>query len=137
MTRPSNGLPALTGSPGLSALTSTFQQRSARSSLEALTQGRFTVALTGMGRSAMATSGRFLDGLPYADRELMCREFARLPVAVAGAMPAQLSFPPRKLRTQNVLNSRQVLPWPDQPGRARPADRVRDWPRRPWCDRRP
>ncbi|MEU1808427.1 lantibiotic dehydratase [Micromonospora aurantiaca (nom. illeg.)] len=80
-------------------------------SLEALTQGRFTVALTGMGRSAMATSGRFLDGLPYADRELMCREFARLPVAVAGAMPAQLSFPPRKLHTQNVLNSRQVLPW--------------------------
>ena len=78
---------------------------------EALTQGRFTVALTGMGRSAMATSGRFLDGLPYADRELMCREFARLPVSVAGAMPAQLSFPPRKLHTQNVLNSRQVLPW--------------------------
>ncbi|MFE7868739.1 lantibiotic dehydratase [Micromonospora humida] len=80
-------------------------------SLEALTQGRFTVALTGMGRSAMATSGRFLDGLPYADRELMCREFARLPVAVAEAMPAQLSFPPRKLHTQNVLSSRQVLPW--------------------------
>ncbi|MFY1636552.1 lantibiotic dehydratase family protein [Solwaraspora sp. WMMB335] len=80
-------------------------------SLEALTRGRFTVALTGMGRSAMATSGRFLDRLPYADRELMCREFARLPVAVAGAMPAQLSFPPPKLHTQNVLNSRQVLPW--------------------------
>ncbi|WP_018908087.1 lantibiotic dehydratase [Salinispora arenicola] len=80
-------------------------------SLEALTEGRFTVALTGMGRTAMATSGRFLDGLPYADRELMSREFARLPVAVAGAMPAQLSFPPRKLHAQNVLNSRQVLPW--------------------------
>ncbi|MEU8423617.1 lantibiotic dehydratase [Micromonospora sp. NPDC048835] len=80
-------------------------------SLEALAQGRFTVALTGMGRSAMATSGRFLDGLPYADRELMCREFACLPVAVAGGMPAQLSFPPRKLHSQNVLNSRQVLPW--------------------------
>ncbi len=79
-------------------------------SLEALTQGRFTVALTGMGRSAMATSGRFLEGLPYTDRELMCREFAHLPVAVAGAMPAQLSFPPRKLHSQNVLNSRQVLP---------------------------
>ncbi|WP_123606408.1 lantibiotic dehydratase [Micromonospora sp. Llam0] len=80
-------------------------------SLEALTKGQFTVALTGMGRSAMATSGRFLDGLPYADRELMRREFARLPVAVAGAMPAQLSFPPRKLHSQNVLNSPQVLPW--------------------------
>ena len=80
-------------------------------SLEALTRGRFTVALTGMGRSAVATSGRFLDGLPYADREVMCREFARLPVAVAGAMPTQLSFPPRGLHTQNVLNSRQVLPW--------------------------
>ncbi|MDG4834107.1 lantibiotic dehydratase [Solwaraspora sp. WMMD1047] len=80
-------------------------------SLKALDEGRFTVALTGIGRSAMATGGRFLDVLTDAERERMCGEFARLPVAVERAMPAQLSFPPRNLHAQNVLRSRQVLPW--------------------------
>ncbi|MBQ1022843.1 lantibiotic dehydratase [Micromonospora sp. C95] len=80
-------------------------------SLRALEEGRFLVAVTGIGRSAMATSGRFLDVLPYAEREWMRREFARLPAAVEGAMPAQVSFPPRKLHAQNVLRSPQVLPW--------------------------
>ncbi|WP_327038063.1 lantibiotic dehydratase [Micromonospora maris] len=80
-------------------------------SLRALEEGRFLVAVTGMGRSAMATSGRFLDVLPYAEREWMRREFARLPVAVEGAMPAQVSFPPCRLHAQNVLRSPQVLPW--------------------------
>ncbi|MCG5446189.1 lantibiotic dehydratase [Micromonospora sp. NIE79] len=80
-------------------------------SLNALAKGRFTIALTGMGRSAMATSGRFLDVLPAAERERMYKEFARLPVAVDGAMPAQLSFPPHRLHAQNVLNAPLVLPW--------------------------
>ena len=80
-------------------------------SLRALAEGRFVVAVTGMGRSAMATSGRFLDVLPYAEREWMRGQFARLPVAVEGAMAAQVSFPPRKLHAQNVLSSPQVLPW--------------------------
>ncbi|MFG3702756.1 lantibiotic dehydratase [Micromonospora sp. NPDC047620] len=80
-------------------------------SLRALEEGRFLVAVTGMGRSAMATSGRFLDVLPYAERELMRGKFARLPVTVEGAMLAQVSFPPRKLRAQNVLSSPQVVPW--------------------------
>nr|WP_230416912.1 lantibiotic dehydratase [Micromonospora tarapacensis] len=80
-------------------------------SLRALEEGRFVVAVTGMGRSAMATGGRFLDMLPYAERERMRGEFARLPVAVEGAMPAQVSFPPRRLHAQNVLSSPQVLPW--------------------------
>ncbi|MEU7753669.1 lantibiotic dehydratase [Micromonospora sp. NPDC049171] len=80
-------------------------------SLDALAKGHFTIALTGMGRSAMATSGRFLDVLPAPDRERMCKEFARLPVAVDGAMPAQLSFPPHRLHAQNVLNAPLVLPW--------------------------
>ena len=80
-------------------------------SLRALEEGRFLVAVTGMGRSAMATSGRFLDVLPYAERELMRGKFARLPVAVEGAMPAQVSFPPSRLHAQNVLRSPQVLPW--------------------------
>jgi len=81
------------------------------SSVAALEDGEFTVALTGMGRSAMATGGRFLDALPDTDRERMCQEFAALPVAVEGAMLAQLSFPPSNLHAQNVLNTRQVLPW--------------------------
>ncbi|MBQ1017979.1 lantibiotic dehydratase [Micromonospora sp. D93] len=80
-------------------------------SLDALARGRFTIALTGMGRSAMATSGRFLDVLPVPEWERMCKEFARLPVAVDGAMQAQLSFPPHRLHAQNVLNAPLVLPW--------------------------
>ena len=80
-------------------------------SVAALDDGRFTVALTGMGRSAMATSGRFLDVLPPADRERMCERFAEVPVGVYGAMPVQLSFPPSRLSAQNVLRCRQVLPW--------------------------
>lgn len=80
-------------------------------SVAALDSGEFTVALTGMGRSAMATGGRFLNALPDTERERMCKEFGRLPVAVEGAMLAQLSFPPSNLHAQNVLNTRQVLPW--------------------------
>ncbi|GIF69319.1 hypothetical protein Ais01nite_73540 [Asanoa ishikariensis] len=80
-------------------------------SLDALSAGQYTVAVTGMGRSALATAGRFLDLLPEVDREKMSREFALLPVAVEGAMPAQVSFPPHNLRSQNVLRARQVLPW--------------------------
>ncbi len=90
-------------------------------SLRALEEGRFLVAVTGMGRSAMATGGRFLDVLPYAQREWMRREFTRLPVAVEGAMPAQVSFPPRTLHAQNVLRSPQVLPWLVSMAEHRPA----------------
>lgn len=90
-------------------------------SLRALEEGRFLIAVTGMGRSATATSGRFLDVLPYAEREWMRREFARLPVAVEGAMPAQVSFPPRTLHAQNVLRSPQVLPWLISMAEHRPA----------------
>lgn len=75
-----------------------------------LAEGRFLIALTGMGRSAMATNGRFLDVLPPADRERMRAEFGQLPVAVDEAVAAQMSFPPHRLHAQNVLSSRQVLP---------------------------
>ncbi|GIF75970.1 lantibiotic dehydratase family protein [Asanoa siamensis] len=89
-------------------------------SLDAITAGRYTVAVAGMGRSALATSGRFLDLLPTADQERMVREFVGLPVAVQGAMPAQVSFPPHNLRSQNVLRGRQVLPWLISVGEYRP-----------------
>ncbi|MEU9505386.1 lantibiotic dehydratase [Micromonospora sp. NPDC048170] len=90
-------------------------------SLSALEEGRFVIALTGMGRSAMATGGRFLDVLPYAERQWMRKEFTRLPLAVEGALPAQVSFPPRNLRAQNVLTSPQVLPWLVSMAEHRPA----------------
>ncbi|SNT66011.1 thiopeptide-type bacteriocin biosynthesis domain-containing protein [Asanoa hainanensis] len=89
-------------------------------SLGDLSAGRYTVAVTGMGRSALATSGRFLDLLPSVDQERMSREFAALPVAVEGAMPAQVSFPPHNLHSQNVLRARQVLPWLISLGEYRP-----------------
>ncbi|MEV6527429.1 lantibiotic dehydratase [Longispora sp. NPDC051575] len=79
-------------------------------SMEALNAGRFTLAVTGMGRSAPATSGRFLDLLAEADRSRMTAEFSRLPVAVDGALAVQLSFPPHRTRPENVLRAVQVLP---------------------------
>ena len=51
-------------------------------SVQALTRGHFTIAVTGIGRSAMATGGRFLNALPEADKDRMSSAFAGLPVAV-------------------------------------------------------
>lgn len=75
----------------------------------ALTDGAFTLSITGVGRTAMATAGRFLDLLPDTDRQQMADEFRRLPVGVQGAVPAQLSFPPSRLRAENVLRAPAVL----------------------------
>ncbi|MEO3862897.1 lantibiotic dehydratase [Acrocarpospora sp. B8E8] len=76
----------------------------------ALAQGAFTLAVLGIGRSAVAMTGRFLDVLPPADRLAMLKEYADLPVAVQDAIAAQLSFPPKQGRTANVATAPPVLP---------------------------
>lgn len=75
-----------------------------------LAAGAFTLAVTGTGATAVATSGRFLDVLPSADRQRVIELYRQLPVAVHGALAAQLRFPPNELRSRNVLRSPRVLP---------------------------
>jgi thiopeptide-type bacteriocin biosynthesis protein len=94
---------------------------------EALTDGEFTLAVVGTGRTAVALTGRFLDLLPEPDQLRMREVFGHLPVGVDEAVVAQLSFPPRYSRTENVARAAQVLPdvislveyGEDRPGRIR------------------
>ncbi len=76
----------------------------------ALAEGAFLLAVTGIGRTAIATTGRFLDVVSDADRQRMVTLYGLLPVGVEGALPAQLSFPPNHPRVQNVVRALLVLP---------------------------
>jgi len=78
--------------------------------MAALAAGAFTLAVTGIGRTAIATSGRFLDVLSGDDRRRMVGHYGELPVAVSGAVAAQLSFPPHHPRVENVARVSLVLP---------------------------
>ncbi|MCK9895024.1 lantibiotic dehydratase [Frankia sp. AgB32] len=79
-------------------------------SAAALDARDFRLSVTGIGQSAIATSGRFLSVLPRADQERLVESYAALPVAVDGAFAAQVSFPPRRTRARNVLAVAPVLP---------------------------
>lgn len=76
----------------------------------ALDGGDFTVVVTGIGHSAIATSGRFLEILPCEDRQRIIGHYMALPVGVDGALAAQVSFPPHRPRVENVTRVPQVLP---------------------------
>ncbi|MGH3842355.1 MAG: lantibiotic dehydratase [Pseudonocardiaceae bacterium] len=78
--------------------------------LVALAEGAFTVAVSGIGPTAVATTGRFLDLVPDDDRQRMIRLYGQLPVGVDGALPAQLSFPPQHPRMENVSRAPLLLP---------------------------
>ena len=67
-----------------------------------LERGAFTVAVTGIGRSAIATSGRFLELLAPMDRDRIIERYRSLPPAVEGAMVVQLSFPAHHPRADNL-----------------------------------
>ncbi|WP_129838032.1 lantibiotic dehydratase [Streptomyces sp. RFCAC02] len=69
---------------------------------EAVDAGDFTLGVCGFGRIA-ANSGRFLDLLDAGDRQKTTTLYTTLPTSVKGAVAAQLSFPPRHPRTENVL----------------------------------
>jgi len=76
----------------------------------ALDAGDFTVAVTGIGHSAIAPSGRFLQMLSVEDRQRILGQYAALPLGVDGALAAQVSFPPHHPRVENVTRVPQVLP---------------------------
>ncbi|MFJ2955714.1 lantibiotic dehydratase [Streptomyces sp. NPDC087270] len=77
-------------------------------STRALTEGFFTLGVSGFGRSA-ANAGRFLDLLSESDRRRMTEEYAQLPPSVQGGLVAQLSFPPWTVRSENVLRVPPVV----------------------------
>jgi lantibiotic biosynthesis protein len=76
----------------------------------ALDAGDFTVVVTGIGHSAIATSGRFLQMLHGEDRQRIVGQYGALPLVVDGALAAQVSFPPHHPRVENVTRVPQVLP---------------------------
>jgi thiopeptide-type bacteriocin biosynthesis protein len=78
--------------------------------MAALTEGDFALVVIGAGRTGVALTGRFLDLLPESDRQRMTGLYGQLPVGVDGAISAQLSFPPRHPRMENVACSPRLLP---------------------------
>lgn len=80
------------------------------SSHTVLVDGVFRLVVTGTGRSAVALTGRFFDLFPAQDRCRMQDEYFDVPTGVAGALPAQLSFPPSSARTDNVARTPRLTP---------------------------
>jgi thiopeptide-type bacteriocin biosynthesis protein len=76
-------------------------------SLDALRSGRFTLLVTGTPRPASSMIGRHLHLLDPADRDLLAESYT---ACDPGAVPAQLSFAPRKRRNENVARTARYLP---------------------------
>ncbi|MEW2372559.1 lantibiotic dehydratase [Streptomyces sp. NPDC006656] len=77
-------------------------------SLPALERGEFTLHVTGVFRSAGATTGRFLSLLPESDRRRMSEVYAALPGLHRGSLMAQVSSTPLSVAGQNVARAPQV-----------------------------
>ena len=75
-----------------------------------LAGGAFMLAVTGVGRTAICLTGRFLELLPEPESRRIVELYHRLPVGVADALPVQLSFPPIRPDVENVTRVPLVLP---------------------------
>ncbi|WP_409495986.1 lantibiotic dehydratase [Amycolatopsis sp. cmx-11-12] len=75
--------------------------------IEALSRGRFTLAVTGTPRPGSSMAGRHSHLLPEDGRAAVTASFT---AAEPGAVAAQLSFAPRKRRNENVARTEQLLP---------------------------
>jgi len=73
-------------------------------SREALDRGVFTIAVVGVGRSALATGGRFRDLFDQRQPD------GELATTVDGALLAQVSFPPYTPAMETVARTSQFLP---------------------------
>jgi thiopeptide-type bacteriocin biosynthesis protein len=76
-------------------------------SLEAIDRGDFRLVVTGTPRPGSSMIGRHLHLLPADIQESLAGTYA---AASPDAVPAQLSFAPRRRRNENVARTRQVLP---------------------------
>ncbi|WP_414942709.1 lantibiotic dehydratase [Amycolatopsis sp. cmx-11-51] len=78
--------------------------------LQALDDGDFELALSGVSRAAGTTTGRFLDLFPQHDRDRMVTAYAALPTVNEKAIPVQVSGPTLYPRSDNVARTPAVLP---------------------------
>ncbi|GAA3436951.1 lantibiotic dehydratase [Kutzneria kofuensis] len=76
-------------------------------STEALSRGRFTLAVTGTPRPGSSMAGRYAHLLPAEGRDAVAASFT---AAGPRAIAAQLSFAPRKRRNENLVRSEQLVP---------------------------
>ncbi|TDB88835.1 lantibiotic dehydratase [Actinomadura sp. KC216] len=76
-------------------------------SLEALRRGRFLLRVTGTPRPGSSMIGRHAHLLPRDSRDLLALSFA---AAGPDRVAAQLTFPPRKRRNENITRTQQLLP---------------------------
>lgn len=77
-------------------------------SVPALARGEFTLHVTGVARSAGATTGRFLSVLDNEDRRRMTDAYASLPGVHEDALVVQISSTPLSARAENVARAPQA-----------------------------
>ncbi|QKV97962.1 lantibiotic dehydratase [Streptomyces sp. NA02950] len=80
------------------------------SSTRALGAGEFTLAITGVSRTAGTVTGRFLGLLGPGDRERMAKAYAAASAATEGALTVQISAPPLHVDTENVARAPRAMP---------------------------
>ncbi|MFC5835343.1 lantibiotic dehydratase [Nonomuraea insulae] len=76
---------------------------------QALAEGRFTLVIVGVSRSAGTITGRFLDLLGDEDRQRMIALYANLPTGTRDALAVQLAAPAPYTSTENVARAPLVL----------------------------
>lgn len=79
-------------------------------STRALEAGEFTLAITGVSRTAGTVTGRFLDLLDPGDRDRMAKAYAAASTVTEGALTVQISAPPLHVDTENVARAPRVMP---------------------------
>lgn len=78
------------------------------STADDLSAGQFLLGVNGVGRSAAATAGRFLDMFDDEDRDRMLAAYTTIPANTEGGIVAQISFPPNSLSLENVVHTALV-----------------------------
>lgn len=76
----------------------------------AVQDGAFRLLVTATPRPGSSMAGRFADLLPEADRKHLSDAYASLSTDDPEAIAAQLSFSPRRRRSENVVRTPHLLP---------------------------
>ncbi|WP_432010672.1 lantibiotic dehydratase [Streptomyces cucumeris] len=76
-------------------------------SLDAIQHSDYRLLITGAPRPGSSMLGRFAHLLPSEAQSALASSYA---TTSPGAIPAQLSFPPRRRRNENVTRTMQLLP---------------------------
>ncbi|HEY5833933.1 lantibiotic dehydratase [Streptomyces sp.] len=79
-------------------------------SASAIQDGAFQLVVTAAPRPGSSMAGRFADLLTEADRKALSDAYACLSTDAPDAVAVQLSFPPRRRRSENVARTPSLLP---------------------------